>query len=187
MMSGAAHLDPSNRKVALLISVLATLLAFSETLGKSSQTEALSRNIEAANLWSFFQAKTIRMTTVRTAVEGAELQLQSASGESKQALTKRIDDWRKTAARYDTEPDTGEGRKELAQRAKLAEAKRDQSLAAYHQYETASAALQIAIVLASAEVITGAGFLLWAAMGLGVVGLLFTVIGFVAPNLVHLF
>jgi hypothetical protein len=187
MMSGAAHVDPSNRKVALLISVLATLLAFSETLGKSTQTEALSRNIEAANLWSFFQAKTIRMTTVRTALEQAEVQLPSASGDVKQALAKRIEDWRKTAARYDTEPDTGEGRKELAQRAKAAEAKRDQSLAAYHQYEVASAALQIAIVLASAEVITGAGFLLWAAMGLGAVGLAFTVIGFVAPNLIHLF
>jgi hypothetical protein len=107
MMSGAAHVDPSNRKVALLISVLATLLAFSETLGKSTQTEALSRNIEAANLWSFFQAKTIRMTTVRTALEQAEVQLPSASGDVKQALAKRIEDWRKTAARYDTEPIPG--------------------------------------------------------------------------------
>ena len=184
-MSGAAHLDPANKKVALLISILATLLAFSETLGKSAQTEALSRNIEAANLWSFFQAKTIRMTTLRTAAESAEVQLPSATGDLKQVLTKRIDDWRKAAARYDTEPETGEGRKELAQRAKAAESKRDRSLAAYHQYETASAALQIAIVLASAQVITGAGFLLWLSMGLGVVGLVFTAIGFFAPALVH--
>jgi hypothetical protein len=187
MMSGAGHVDPSNKKVALLIAVLAALLAFSETLGKSAQTEALSRNIEAANLWSFFQAKTIRMTTVRTAVEQAELQLGSASSEPKQAIAKRIEDWRKTAARYDSEPDTGEGRKELAQRAKAAEAKRDRSLAAYHQYEIASAALQIAIVLASAEVITGAGFLLWVSVGLGLLGLIFTVVGFVAPTLIHLF
>jgi hypothetical protein len=187
MMSAAGHIDPSNKKVALLIAVLAALLAFSETLGKSAQTEALGRNIEAANLWSFFQAKTIRMTTVRTAVEQAEVQLPGASGETNQVLAKRIDDWRKTAARYDSEPDTGEGRKELAQRAKTAEAKRDRSLSAYHQYETASAALQIAIVLASAEVITGAGFLVWIAAALGVVGLAFTVIGYVAPTLIHLF
>jgi hypothetical protein len=187
MMSAAGHIDPSNKKVALLIAILAALLAFSETLGKSAQTEALSRNIEAANLWSFFQAKTIRMTTVRTAVEQAEVQLPGAAGAANQVLAKRIDDWRKTAARYDSEPDTGEGRKELAQRAKTAEAKRDRSLAAYHQYETASAALQIAIVLASAEVITGAGFLVWIAAALGIVGLAFTVIGYVAPTLIHLF
>ena len=186
-MSAAGHIDPSNKKVALLIAILAALLAFSETLGKSAQTEALSRNIEAANLWSFFQAKTIRMTTVRTALEQAEVQLPSVSGEAKQVLSKRIDDWRKTAARYDTEPDTGEGRKELAQRAKMAESRRDRSLAAYHNYEVASAALQIAIVLASAEVITGAGFLVWIAAALGVVGFAFTVIGYVAPTLIHLF
>lgn len=186
-MSGAGHIDPSNKKIALLIAVLALLLAFAETFGKSAQTEALSRNIEASNLWSFFQAKTIRMTTLRTAAEELELQLLSATGDAKEAINKRIQEWRKSAARYDSEPDTGEGRKELAQRAKAAEATRDRSLAAYHQYETASAALQIAIVLASAEVITGAGFLLWASMGLGVLGLLFTAIGFFAPTAIHLF
>lgn len=186
-MSAGAHIDPSNKKVALLIAVLALLLAFAETFGKSAQTDALSKNIEASNLWSFFQAKTIRMTTVRTAAEEAELQLPAASGDAKAALVKRIDEWKKSAARYDSEPDTGEGRKELAQRAKAAEKARDHSLAAYHQYETASAALQIAIVLASAEVITGAGFLLWASMGLGLLGLLFTAIGFFAPMAVHLF
>jgi hypothetical protein len=186
-MSAGGHIDPSNKKVALLIAVLAALLAFSETLGKSAQTEALSRNIEAANLWSFFQAKTVRMTTLRTAAEEAELQFVSASGESKQVIAKRIDDWRTTAARYDSEPETGEGRKELASRAKAAELKRDRSLAAYHHYETASAALQIAIVLASAEVITGAGFLMWVSAGLGVAGLVFAAIGFLAPTVIHLF
>jgi hypothetical protein len=186
-MSAGSHIDPSNKKVALLIAVLALMLAFAETFGKSAQTEALSRNIEASNLWSFFQAKTIRMTTLRTAAEEAELQLPSATGETKVAIAKRIEDWKKSAARYDSEPDTGEGRKELAQRAKDAEKTRDRSLAAYHHYETASAALQIAIVLASAEVITGAGFLLWASMGLGVLGLVFTAIGFFAPMAIHLF
>ena len=70
-MSGHGHVDPSNKKIALLISILAMVLALSETLGKSAQTAALSYNVEASNLWSFFQAKTIRMTTrgFATAVE----------------------------------------------------------------------------------------------------------------------
>src|SRR5919205_1831508 len=177
-MSAHAHLDPSNKKVALLIAVLALLLALSETFGQSAQTDALSKNIEASNLWSFFQAKTIRLTTVRTAAEEAELQLASATGDTKAAIAKRVDEWRKTAARYESEPETQEGRKELAARAKAAEAKRDRSLAQYHHFETASAALQIAIVLASAEVITGVTALVWAAGGLGLIGLVFTLIGF---------
>ena len=186
-MSGHGHIDPSNKKVALLIAVLAAVLAFSETLGKASQTEALNRNIEAANLWSFFQAKTVRLTAVRTAAEGAQLGLPNVSGAAKEALEKQIAEWRKAAARYDTEPETQEGRKELAARAKAAEAKRDRALAAYHHYEVGSAAVQIGIVLASANVIPGAAFLLWGAMGLGVVGIVFSLIGLLAPTSVHLF
>lgn len=73
---GAAHVDPAHKKIALLIAVLALVLAISETLAKSAQTSALSYNIEASNLWAFFQAKTIRMTQLRTAAEAAEIDLQ---------------------------------------------------------------------------------------------------------------
>jgi len=186
-MSGHGHIDPSNKKIALLIAVLALILAFSETLAKSAQTSALSYNIEASNLWAFFQAKTIRMTTVRTAVEAAETELTQADAGAKKALQERIESWKKIAARYDSEPDTQEGRKELSTRAKIAEAKRTRAMAAYHHYEMASAALQIAIVLASAEIITGVAALAWISGGLGVVGMAFSLIGFFAPMAVHLF
>ena len=186
-MSGAGHIDPSNKKVALLIAVLAAFLAFSETLGSSAQTEALSRNIEASNLWAFFQAKTIRMTAVRVAAESAEVELaRTTDAAHKEVLQKRIEDWKKTSARYDSEPETNEGRKELAARAKAAEAKRDVALAAYHHYETASGALQLGIVLASATVITGAVWLSWTAAGLGLIGIVFCLIGSLAPTSVHL-
>jgi len=183
---GHAHVDPSNRNVALLIAVLAAVLALSETLAKGAQTAALSLNIEAANLWSFFQAKTIRMTTLRTAAESLEAEAaQLSNPQARAAMEKRIAEWRKTAARYDSEPDTQEGRKELAERAKAAEEQRSRTLSAYHHYEVASAALQIAIVLASATVITSVGFLLWGAAGLGVAGLAFCLIGFFAPTSLH--
>jgi hypothetical protein len=187
-MSGHGHIDASNKKIALLIALLALILAFSETLAKSAQTSALSYNIEASNLWAFFQAKTIRMTTVRTAVEAAEMELKQAGATAKkEALQERIENWTKTAARYDSEPETQEGRKELSVRAKAAEAKRARAMAAYHHYEMASAALQIAIVLASAEIITGVAALAWISGGLGIVGLAFSLIGYFAPMAVHLF
>ena len=56
----AEHAAHSNKKIALLISVLALFLAFSETLGKSAQTSAITLNVTSNDLWSFFQAKTIR-------------------------------------------------------------------------------------------------------------------------------
>ena len=48
----------------------------------------------------------------------------------------------------------------------MAEAKRDRTLAAYHHYEVASAAVQIAIVLASASIITSVTALAWLGGGL---------------------
>lgn len=184
-MSGThTHVDPANRHVALFIAVLALVLAFAETLGKASQTSALAHHIEASNLWAFFQAKTIRQTTIRTAAEEMEARF---GGKAPDAVRKQVDAWKKTAERYQSEPETGEGRKELMARAKDREAKRERAMAAYHQYEIASAAVQIAIVLASAEIITGVAALLWIAYGLGAVGLSFGLIGFLWPTAVHLF
>ena len=60
-------------------------------------------------------------------------------------------------------------------------------MAAYHQYEVASGAVQIAIVLASATIITGMNALAWVSAGLGVLGVIFSLIGFLAPTAVHLF
>lgn len=184
---GADH-GGGNKSIALLISVLALVLAFSETLGKAAQTTALNQNVEASNLWAFFQAKTIRMTVTRATAEEAELTLmQVTAPKTREAFEQRIAAWRKAADRYDTEPDTGEGRKELAARAKVAEGKRDRALAAYHHYELASAGVQIAIVLASAAIITGMSALIWISIGLGVLGVVFCGIGFFAPLAVHLF
>ena len=180
-------LDNINKKVALLIGVLALLLAFSETLGKSAQTGAISYNIEAANLWAFFQAKNIRRTVVLTAAEEMTVNAPAASDVIKASMTKQIDTWQKTAARYRSEPEIQEGTVELAERAKAIEKKRDTALAKYHHYEVASAAFQIGIVLASATVITGMLLLTWVAVGLGGMGLVFMAIGLLAPHAVHLF
>ncbi len=184
----AHHAAGSNKNIALLIAVIALCLAFSETLGKSAQTSSISQNVEASNLWSFFQAKTIRMTTLRTAAEGLEAQADTLSDPAvKAAFAKRVDDWKKTAARYDDEPSTNEGRKQLAERAKHAEHARDVAMAKYHHFEVASAAFQIAIVLASATIITGMIALSWVAGLLALGGIGFTLIGLFAPHAVHLF
>ena len=136
--------------------------SISETLGKGAQTTAIDKNIEASNLWSFFQAKTIRMTVVRTAAEAAELELgQMGLPKSKEAINSASPAGARRPSVTTASRKHSEGRKELAARAKDAEKVRDRSLAAYHHYETASAALQIAIVLASAAIVT----VLWCSHG----------------------
>jgi Domain of unknown function (DUF4337) len=183
----AEHASGENKKIALLIAVIALCLALSETLGKGAQTESIAKNVEASNLWAFFQAKTIRRTTVQTAAEQAKLNLATTSDDAaKAALQKQIDDWQKTAARYRSEPETGEGSEQLAERAKHAEEERELATAKYHHFELASAAFQIGIVLASATIITGILALAWISGLLALAGIAFTALGIFMPHLLHL-
>jgi hypothetical protein len=177
-----------NKKIALLISVLALFLAFSETLGKSAQTAAITHNVTSNDLWAFYQAKHIRGTILRTGAEQLKAEADRTTNPAEKArLTKTVDGWIKLAGRYDDDPEGKEGRKQLAERAKQSEEKRELAMSRYHHYELASALFQIGIVLASAQVITGMIVLGWLSGLLGVVGLAFTGIGFWAPHLVHLF
>lgn len=172
-----------NKKIALLISVMALFLAFSETLGKSAQTAAIADNIKASDTWNFFQAKTIRQTALRTAAEGLTTQVPTVtSDEAKAVMTKQIEAWRATAARYESDPKEKDGRKELRALAEHYEHSRDLHLARYHQYEFASAAFQIGIVLASAEVITSMVVLGWLSGLVGIFGLGFMSLGLWAPH-----
>ncbi|RXH23551.1 hypothetical protein XH99_15700 [Bradyrhizobium nanningense] len=182
----AEHASGSNKKIALLIAVLALFLAVSETLGKGAQTESISKNVEAANLWAFFQAKSIRRTVVATAAEQGKLTLAAADEAQKPAVQKQVDDWTKTAQRYRSEPETGEGTEQLAEKAKHAEHDRDEATAKYHHFELASAAFQIGIVLASATIITGMFALAYVSGILTLAGLFMTALGLWWPHLLHL-
>ena len=181
------HASSENRKIALLIAIIALCLALSETLGKGAQTETISKNVEASNLWAFFQAKSIRRTVVQTAAEQGKLGLSTAGDDaSKAAAQKQIDDWQKTAARYRSEPETGEGTEQLSERAKHAEEERDLATAKYHHFELGSAAFQIAIVLASAAIITGIMALAWISGILTLAGVAITAFGAFQQHLLHL-
>ena len=181
------HAGGVNKQIALMIAIMALFLAFSETLGKSANTEGITHSIQANDMWLFFQAKTIRRTFVQAMADEMKVEAQGARDNVvKVAMTKQIDEWQKTAARYRSEPETQEGTEELLKRAQAAEHDRDTALARYHNYEIASAAFQIGIVLCSAAVITGMFLLAWAAGGVAILGIAFTALGLFAPHALHL-
>jgi len=183
----AKEASSENKKIALLIAVIALCLSLSETLGKGAQTESIAKNVEASNLWAFFQAKSIRRTVVQTAAEQGKLNLSTASDDAtKAAMQKQIEDWQKTAARYRSEPETGEGTEQLSERAKHAEEERNLATQKYHHFELASAAFQIAIVLASATIITGIVVLAWISGALTLGGIVITALGIFEPHLLPL-
>jgi hypothetical protein len=175
-----------NRKIALLIAIIALFLALSETLGKGAQTSGIELNIKASDTWNFFQAKTIRQTTLRTAAEALAVETAGRPDDAAKAeMTKQIERWRATVTRYESDPKEKDGRKELRAQAEQYESARDVAMSRYHNYEFGSAAYQIGIVLASAAVITGMMALAYGAIGLLAVGIAFNGMALFAPHLPH--
>ena len=163
----ASHGNRNAKLIGLLISVLALFLAVSEMLGKSAQTHALALNIEASDTWNFFQAKTIRQTMLRTNMESVKLQ----ADVSKPEIEKQMSAWQATIDRWESEPSTNEGRKELIKKAKEIETKRDGYLEQYHAYEFASLLIQLGIVLSSVTLLTSIMWFSAGSIGLGLAGL----------------
>jgi hypothetical protein len=179
----------SAKNVALIIAFLAALLAIVEVSGGNAEQDAQKSNVDSANLWAFYQAKTVRQTVVRTAAEQLALELLATSApERLKAAEAQLQIWRETAERYESEPgpNGGEGRRELMARAKAAEEIRDRALAKDDLFDYASAALQLAIVLASASIVISIGWLAWLAGGIGVIGFAFALLGWLAPTLISL-
>jgi hypothetical protein len=175
--------DKRTRRLALLIAALAALLAVVEMQDDNTAQDVVKSNIDASDLWSFFQAKTLRQFILERDSETLALERDGATPERQAAIDAQLKSWRGNLDQYDSDPATNEGKKELTARAKQAEADRDDALAANNLFGYASAALQLAIVLASASIILGVGWLAWGAMGLGGMSLIFAVLGFVAPTL----
>ncbi|MFZ5734330.1 MAG: DUF4337 domain-containing protein, partial [Pseudomonadota bacterium] len=144
--------DRFKQRAAVFIAVLAMLLAITGLGGANAGKEATNNNIYAANIYAFFQAKNIRQTEFNLAADTFELAFlndSSLNEQAKAALKAKAENYRRTAARYESEPETQEGKKELLARAKEFEKKRDHALKQDPYFDYAEALLQIAIVLIS--------------------------------------
>ena len=173
--------DHFKRRAAVAIAVFAMLLAITGLGGQNATKDAVNSNIEASNLFNFFQAKNMRQTAYAIAADELELAWTNdaqLSAEAKTALRRKVDDYRKTVTRYESEPETGEGKKELMAKAKEAEKKRDHALSQDPYFDYAEALLQIAIVLISVAIVAEQVWLSYLGGALGVIGALLMINGF---------
>ena len=168
-------------RTALMISILAMVLAIASLGGSNAGKDITQENILAANSYAFYQAKSIRQTTLKVAASDLELQLlrdPAMPAAAKEAMQKKIEDYKKTIERYESEPDTKEGKKELLMVAKEHEAVRNHAMRQDPWFDYAEGALQIAIVLLSVSIVAGLPLLFWAGTCLGALGALSAVNGF---------
>jgi hypothetical protein len=170
-----------DRLIAVYIGVLAVALAICSVGGGNATKDATARNIEAANAWAFFQAKNIRRNDVRLQIDTLELRLATEPGLSDSARTTiadKLKGYRAYEAHLTSEPDTGEGLKELMVKGKTLEAQRDRAMRRDPYFDYGQALLQIAIVLASVSIITGGTGLLVMSILVAGFGTLLTLNGF---------
>jgi uncharacterized membrane protein len=149
-----AHLKD---KAGWVITVLAALLAISTYISNGNSSKILSNTINANNTWAFYQAKSIKQNLAEMARDDAidRGQIQKA-----EKLTLKID-------RYESEPTTGEGKKELMVKARNLEAERDEIRKSAPWLVFANSTFQIAIVLLTASILAVSMSLYLASIGVG--------------------
>lgn len=149
-------------KAGLVINVFAALLAFNAWYGGSLSSTVLNNTIKANDIWSFYQAKSIKQTMAEYALEDAY----------RINDIKRVNELKIRIDRYESEPSTGEGKKELFLTAKTLEADRDLAKKKSPWIGYASTAYQLSIVLLSASILAVNIALFWASFGVAGIGLL---------------
>jgi hypothetical protein len=181
MMEKDRERDLFKQRAAVAIAVFAMVLAICGLGGSNAGKEALNNNVLGSNFFNFYQAKNMRQTAFTLAADEIELDRLADPAlpeASKQSLRKRLDDYKATIARYESEPATNEGKKELLARAKEHEELRDHALKQDPYFDYAEALLQIAIVLISVSIIASLPWLAFFGGAVGLLGVLLTINGF---------
>ena len=181
--------DRFRNRAALLIAILAAVLAIGSLGGGNATDDMLFHNIRASDTWAFYQAKNVRQTHYKVQVDSMRRDLAELNPASPraQALAKDIAKYDATIERYDSEPDpkapddptAGEGKKELMAKAKFHETARDEAMKRDTAFDLSEMVLQLAIVLGSVAILSLSRPLLWVSAGLGVLGAVLALNGFV--------
>jgi hypothetical protein len=145
-----------------VITVLAALLAVNTYISNNNSSKVLGNTIKANDTWAFYQAKSIKQTAY-------EIASQDAADRGNKTLANKYAD---KAASYETDPVTGEGKRELMAQARALEAERDAIRKTSPWFTFAGSAFQLAIVLLTASILAVSMAMFWASVGVGSVAVL---------------
>jgi hypothetical protein len=151
-------------RTGVYIGLLAALLIASSVAVDNARRAAASHDVEATNLWAFFQAKSVRRTFVIMFADNLNLTLAAQPdmpAEVRKTFEATIERYAKERDRLRSEPETGEGTDEIAKRAKDSENSRNLELHRRTFFEYARSLYQISIVIAVTALISGSSLVLY--------------------------
>jgi hypothetical protein len=169
-----------DRRVAVYIALLAVLLSICSVGGGNSTKDSTRTNIQASDTWAFYQSKHQRQTAYKLAAEGLQLRLSEPglADATRKEIEKKLASYDAEIAHLESDVQKGEGKKELAAKAKDFEKDRDTALKQDPYFDYAQAFLQIGVVLASASIVLKNSSLLWGSGFLSFLGFLLMLNGF---------
>ena len=176
----------SRNWTALIISIMAMILAINSVGGGNASKGATRHNIEASNFYAFYQAKSIKSHQLKVAAEQLSvfsgLLLNSKTGSKEdhvlEDLNNRVIEYANEIYRYESDEESGEGKKQLLEKAKEHEAERDHALKQDPWFDFAEGILQIGIVLLSISILASMPVLTVVGGLLGVLGAVCMLNGF---------
>ena len=155
-------------KAGLVIVFMALFLAGNTYLANNFSGTAQTNLLKASNTYGFYQSKSIKQTI-------AEGQLEDAKKVKDKA---RIEKLEAKIERYESDPKTGEGKKELLARAQAQEVAREEARAHGPWLTFAGMLFQLAIVLLSASILAVNNKMYTASIGVGALGLILMAQGY---------
>jgi len=184
----SAAADANFRKLTgIYLGIVAMLLAITSLGGSNATKVMLNANVQASDIYGYYQSKYIRQTVYQLTAEQLESQLAAEPGmpeAAKAKIEEAIKRYRSRAERYESDPSTGEGKKELLATAKKWEEKRDHAAERDPNFDFAEALFQIAIVLGSVSIVAASRALVKLSGVLAVIASLLMINGYFV--LVHL-
>jgi len=130
-------------KAGLVIVIMALFMAITTYFAGMHSGAAMKNMLKATDTYAFYQAKSIKQTIAEGQRDDYVQRGDKAKAEK---LTAKIE-------RYESDPKTGEGKRELLAKAQAYEAARDQASKHSPWLTFASMAFQLAIVLLSASIL----------------------------------
>jgi len=146
-------------RAGLVINIFAALLAANTFINNGLNSTIMNNTIKANDLWNFYQAKSVKQTMYEL-----------AAAEMKD--TALVQKFLAKAASYESDPATGEGKKELFAEAKKLEAERDLAKKKTPWIAYASTAYQLAIVVLSTSILSASVYLFYGSFIFAISGII---------------
>jgi hypothetical protein len=154
-------------KAGMVISVFALILAVNSWYGGKLGSTVLNNTISANNVWAFYQAKSIKQTLTEMRYDDT---IAAKDTKKAEALKAKIE-------KYESDPETGEGKKELMAKARKLEAERDQAKKSTPWIGYANTLYQLSIVVLSASILAVSMSMFWGSFFVAGLGLLLSAQG----------